>query len=100
MDRSHGDNIEMRPNQLPCQNQHRLNTAESYFVNRSHSDLLSVRGSNIHIASNSASGQDLYVTRGELAALLSFQRTQYHLSAAFRSSFTDFSVEKFDDVIG
>lgn len=69
-------------------------------MNRSHSDLLYLRGSNIHNASISSSGQNLDVTRGELAALLSFQRTQHHLSAAFRSSLTDLSVEKFDDVLG
>lgn len=69
-------------------------------MNRSHSDLLSLRASNIHITSISVSRQNLDITGGELAALLSFQRTQYNLSAAFRSPLTDFSVEKFDDVLG
>lgn len=69
-------------------------------MNRPHSNFLSMRGNNIHITSITVSRQNLDITRGKLAASLLFQRTHYHLSAAFRSPLTDFSVEKFDDVIG
>lgn len=91
----------MRPNQLPRQNQHRTKISEARVVDRPHSALLPMRGSDIHIIVHPGTiRQDLHVTDCQLSTLLTLQRSKYNLGATFRAPTADLTVEKRHDVLG
>ena len=68
-------------------------------MDRAHSVLLPVRGSDIHIAT-CAVRQDLHVSDRQLPTLLTLQRSKHDLGTAFRAPATDLTVEKRHDVLG
>lgn len=68
-------------------------------MDRAHSALLPMRGSNIHIATR-AVRQDLHVTDRQLPTLLTLQRSKYDLCTAFCAPTAHLAVEKRHDILG